>query len=250
MSPSHSTKNSKRYRYYLSQAYIQRRKEDAGSLTQIPAPELEKHLIGIIQNTLREKLQYDSYDLSMYKTMKKRLEEFCTKEWASFEERFIVRKVIEKIIVSSDKYKLTVKMNVLKKIAEYIWYNKKLEGFQEMTKNDIQEFEENIQLRRVNKGTSLSIGEHQVNRNEAMIKLVKQSFELHEQLLSGIGFEELQNTLQITKRRLDRILYMRFLSPDILKKILTGTQLEHWNTHLMYNCYKIDFKKQREYFGI
>lgn len=45
MSPSHSTRKEKRCRYYLSQAYIQRKKEEAGSLPQIPAQDIEDFIL-------------------------------------------------------------------------------------------------------------------------------------------------------------------------------------------------------------
>ncbi|KRE03239.1 resolvase [Bosea sp. Root670] len=41
MSPSHARKNGARYRYYVSQALIQHRKAEAGSIARISAPEIE-----------------------------------------------------------------------------------------------------------------------------------------------------------------------------------------------------------------
>jgi hypothetical protein len=41
MSPTHANKNGVRYRYYTSQALLQRRKEHAGSVPRVPAPEIE-----------------------------------------------------------------------------------------------------------------------------------------------------------------------------------------------------------------
>ena len=41
MSPSHAVKNSKRYRYYTSQAVLKQMSEKAGSLPRIPAAEVE-----------------------------------------------------------------------------------------------------------------------------------------------------------------------------------------------------------------
>jgi site-specific DNA recombinase len=42
MSPSHATKRGRRYRYYVSQAILQGRKEDVGSVASVPAMELER----------------------------------------------------------------------------------------------------------------------------------------------------------------------------------------------------------------
>jgi hypothetical protein len=41
MSPTHSNKLGLRYRYYVSHALLQQRKGEAGSITRVPAPEIE-----------------------------------------------------------------------------------------------------------------------------------------------------------------------------------------------------------------
>ena len=41
MSPSHSNKLGVRYRYYVSQAILQQRKAEAGSIARVPAAEIE-----------------------------------------------------------------------------------------------------------------------------------------------------------------------------------------------------------------
>jgi site-specific DNA recombinase len=41
MSPSHANKKGVRYRYYVSQALLQNRKADAGSIVRVPAPDVE-----------------------------------------------------------------------------------------------------------------------------------------------------------------------------------------------------------------
>jgi len=42
MSPTHSNKLGVRYRYYVSHAILQNRKEEAGSIARVPAPEIEQ----------------------------------------------------------------------------------------------------------------------------------------------------------------------------------------------------------------
>jgi site-specific DNA recombinase len=52
MSPTHSTKLGVRYRYYVSHALLQRRPEEAGSVSRVPAPEIEAKVIEAIQRHL------------------------------------------------------------------------------------------------------------------------------------------------------------------------------------------------------
>jgi site-specific DNA recombinase len=42
MSPTHANKKGVRYRYYVSQALLQNRKGESGSIARVPAPEVEK----------------------------------------------------------------------------------------------------------------------------------------------------------------------------------------------------------------
>jgi site-specific DNA recombinase len=59
MSPSHATKRGRRYRYYVSQAILQGRKEDVGSVASVPAMELERRVVdavrGAASTDLRER---------------------------------------------------------------------------------------------------------------------------------------------------------------------------------------------------
>jgi site-specific DNA recombinase len=53
MSPSHANKKGIRYRYYVSQAVLQNRKSEAGSVARVSAPEVER----IVTQALRDAFQ-------------------------------------------------------------------------------------------------------------------------------------------------------------------------------------------------
>jgi hypothetical protein len=52
MTPSHSNKDGVRYRYYVSHVLLQRRKNDAGRVTRVPAIALEKLVVGALRARL------------------------------------------------------------------------------------------------------------------------------------------------------------------------------------------------------
>src|SRR3954451_21598534 len=52
MTPAHANKGGARYRYYVSQALLQRRREDAGSIARVPAPELEQVVVRAVRTRL------------------------------------------------------------------------------------------------------------------------------------------------------------------------------------------------------
>jgi len=49
MTPSTGKKGSARYRYYVSAALLQGRREDAGSVPRVPAPDVEAAVIGALR---------------------------------------------------------------------------------------------------------------------------------------------------------------------------------------------------------
>jgi DNA invertase Pin-like site-specific DNA recombinase len=49
MTPSHANKNGARYRYYVSQAVLQRCRENAGTISRVPAPEVEQAVVKAIR---------------------------------------------------------------------------------------------------------------------------------------------------------------------------------------------------------
>ena len=53
MSPTHSTKLGVRYRYYVSHALLQNRKQAAGSVTRMPAPDIERLVLDGVRNHLQ-----------------------------------------------------------------------------------------------------------------------------------------------------------------------------------------------------
>jgi site-specific DNA recombinase len=50
MSPSHANKKGVRYRYYVSQALLQNRKDEAGAISRIAAPEIEELVVAAVRH--------------------------------------------------------------------------------------------------------------------------------------------------------------------------------------------------------
>jgi site-specific DNA recombinase len=54
MSPSHANKKGVRYRYYVSQAVLQNRKEEAGSIARIAAPGIEELVVAALRHRVED----------------------------------------------------------------------------------------------------------------------------------------------------------------------------------------------------
>src|SRR6266511_336914 len=69
MSPTHSNKLGVRYRYYVSHAILQKRKAEAGTITRVPAPDIEKLVLDGVRQHLasideaEQPIAIDDHDL-------------------------------------------------------------------------------------------------------------------------------------------------------------------------------------------
>jgi site-specific DNA recombinase len=63
MSPTHANKKGVRYRYYTSHALLQRRKEEAGSVPRVPAPEVEALVCEALRRENSEAAEFSDKDL-------------------------------------------------------------------------------------------------------------------------------------------------------------------------------------------
>ena len=61
MGPSHAAKGGRRWRYYISQAILTGRKPDAGSITRVPAAQIEKQVFDAIQSVIASKRSNEGF---------------------------------------------------------------------------------------------------------------------------------------------------------------------------------------------
>ncbi|MGL5254075.1 MAG: hypothetical protein ACRC9L_03565 [Brevinema sp.] len=88
--------------------------------------------------------------------------------------------------------------------------------------------------------------EGQSQRNESLVNALKQAWEWNDWIAEGrIGsIAELAETLKITRRYVERILNMRYLSPKIQLMILKGTQPVSWTTHTFIKVLPSNWEEQ------
>jgi hypothetical protein len=63
MTPTHANKKGVRYRYYVSQALLQGRKEEAGVVARVSAPNVEQLVIGALQAAFNQEPEESDRDL-------------------------------------------------------------------------------------------------------------------------------------------------------------------------------------------
>lgn len=249
MSPSHAVKKSKRYRYYISQAYLKKRKELAGSLPQVPANELEGHASHLIKSKMEDMLRLENYSIEQYQLYKLNLENYLDKE-----THFIVRNIIHKVVISHINIIYYLNPNSLQELFELIITKQDINNCEtkEITDNDCEIIILPCELKRVNQGKTLIVGKQDTRQDGGMIKALKLSWEWHEMLLKDeIYANELARRLGYkTPRYVENVLRLRFLSPKIQKMILTGEQKMHWTNKLLFSIKSHDWREQERVLGV
>jgi len=100
MSPSHAVKGGIRYRYYLGQAVLQGRVQEAGSITRLPAADLEMLVIEAINNRLASD-EHTRVAGAQLMGMEER------------DRRPALRRVISRVEVSGDQIRITIDRSAL-----------------------------------------------------------------------------------------------------------------------------------------
>ena len=227
MSPSHSNTRNRKYRYYVSQALIQHRKQDAGVISKIPAGEIEKFITQeikeFVSNPNNIQPLVNESDIHKQKAL-------LTNIAHKIDNQFI-RTILSKSVIYNDKVEITICKNQLLKVLEAVVYSTDLpEELKDETKSPII-LTKNIKITATAKNGSILIltdsDTQQPEINPTLVKAIAKSYLWNKQLLSG----EVKNGAEIQKREslksyayVANILDLRFLAPSIVESILNGTQ--------------------------
>ena len=121
-SPSHAVKNGTRYRYYVSQAVLQNREGDAGSIIRIPAREIEEMLGARLLAFLKDSGQLiDEIGACLKPRDQKRLMNAAgkqTERWprmSTSERRAFILRVIAKVVVNKEEIRIVLRKGQLQK---------------------------------------------------------------------------------------------------------------------------------------
>ena len=124
MSPSYSNnRHKKRYRYYTSQAIIQNRPQDEGSLSKIPGNEIENFIRKEVGNYLKNKDEIQK--LISHYPVKKQAQILNGLSEIIITDQ-IIRCVLKDVILSKDEVKIRLNQNILIDIIEKLVFNQPL----------------------------------------------------------------------------------------------------------------------------
>lgn len=229
MSPSHSNNRHKRtYRYYISQAIIQNRQHEAGSLSKVPAKEIEIFVKTQIINFIKDENNIQKYLEDFPVRKQKKI--LSTVEFAEFDNVFI-RTIIDKIVLHEDKIDILINKAILINALEAIAYNLiikfETDSTEQITLNKPVKL-----LATPQSGNKLIIG-NEVEYNLALIQAITKGFYYHKLWAEGKLTPEQKNSYTY------RLMNLRLLPPKIIEAVLSGKQTSDITVKRLYELAKI-----------
>lgn len=229
MSPTHSTKNGKRYRYYVSQARIQNRLQDLGSITKISAGEIENFVISKIKEIVLDKklLQelFADYPINQQKIIYERISEKLI-------DTTFIRHVIIKVIISKENILITTSKTLLSEAIKYLIFKSNLPVEQNYDKTSEIDYEYKIRISSTTKnGSKVIIGD--VNKREVnkfLLEAIVKSFYYHK-----LMFENKLTSKQKANTHIYRLMKLRFLPKEIIESIFNGEQAHDLTIDKLYS---------------
>jgi site-specific DNA recombinase len=264
--PSHSVKDGKRYRYYVSQAAIQHLPHAGKAPIRIPAQEVEAAILARLQSFLAKDqdmldlLAFDSDDASTMQTLlaaAKRMAKTLETAPATEVCRF-VRLVVRGVIVREASIEVKLGKEATRAALAGGWL--KAQDPATVT-HDSNAYEETLVLNidgRVKRcGGEVRLilegaREHDPARPvPAMIKAVARAHAWYEQIVEGKSFggRAIAATTGLDERYVSVIIRCAFLAPDIVEAILDGRQPPNFTLAKITSRPSMNWAEQRGHLG-
>ena len=248
--PVHGKKQSKRYRYYVSELLITDCRDKAPQGLRLPAQELEDIVIDELSNWLNDTsaildaLHVSPEDMQSIQSQSKN---FAYEIKQETPERYpLIRQMIKKVIVHPESIQMEIDPTILQ--------------------NQNQEEKRNpgatvtlrvpVQVRRCGYAVRLLIPGSSTIRQAPDNRMIKQIAQAHDwfgRLTSGRAksIKEIATVEGVTNSYVRKMIHRAFLAPDIVRAIFNGTQPPEFNLEALKKCIPlpIDWNEQRRLLG-
>ncbi|MDR0723832.1 MAG: hypothetical protein LBF23_01435 [Endomicrobium sp.] len=218
MSPSHSNKKGKRYRYYLCQAVIRHEKQknrgnnkdSVGRNRKLRDRNNKRYskILKTIQRLLKD------FPINTHKEVLKKSKEINLTPQ-------IIRDTISKIKIFKEKIEVTYYPQYIKEILLSHYENRSLK--QEVENKTEEIIEKDIRITVVDNSSKIiiGIGDEKHEQNEQLIKAVLRAYKWGKKLKESpiFGLKEISDEEKISKRYEDKVLKLAYLSPKITQSI-------------------------------
>lgn len=215
MSPNYSNnRHKKRYRYYTSQAIIQNRPQDEGSLSKIPGNEIENFIRKEVGNYLKNKDEIQK--LISHYPVKKQAQILNGLGEITITDQ-IIRCVLKDVILSKDEVKIRLNQNILIDIIEKLVFNQPL--IIEIEETDFITLNKNVSIVATPRQGNKIITGDEIEYNMSLIQAITKGFYYYKLREENKLTREQRNSSHV-----NRLINLRYLPPNVIEDILNGKQ--------------------------
>ena len=266
LTPIHTIRRGKRYRYYVSQAVLQQQTAQQGRGCRIPAREIEQHITRRMETWLAaerellDQLALPSDDTAVHTALlasAKAWKNLGTREPAQV--RAFLLATVRQVTVEETAVHMTLSRSGLRTVLVRgtdipSTVLTPLRGQEEP--DDVIQVSVRVRLTRCGGGLRLIVpgesgGERTATTNAVLIKAVARAYTWYERLLSGeaTSLRAIAREHGVTPRYVGRILRCAFLAPDLVEAILHGRQPPELTLAGLCHSLPLDWAEQRKEIG-
>ena len=268
LSPSHAVKNGARYRYYVSQAVLQHRDGEAGSVIRVPAREIEELVAARIAALLKDSGKViDELGESLSPRDQERLIVAARKQaerWqrmSASEQRAFIMGVVASVTVGGEEIRIVLRRSALRHALlgdESSMRTASADRGQAGAPANGDELTLRVPAR-----LKLCSGEMRLvippghvrelrpRPNATLIKALARAYGWKEKLFSGQApsIQTIAKAEGVTPRYVGRIMRLAFLAPDIVEAIIDGYQPANLELERLMKGVPIGWNEQRRVLG-
>lgn len=242
MTPSHSNSHKRRYRYYVSTALKNYKSSNAGSVSKIPAGEVEKFVVETTKEFLQDKEQVQNI-ISEYKISKQNKLIYTAQNIKDYSEPKLIRAIIHKIIISKNSIEITINANSLINVLNALASNQKIIVPDRNEKFNPITITKKIKITQPSRNDNILIlNAKEYNTpepNPYLVNAIVKSYYYHKQIRNGKTIDDLQTEEGLKDSKYIRnILNLKYISPELTEQILTGTQSKDLSLNKLIEKYK------------
>ncbi len=230
MTPSHSNSHKRRYRYYVSTALKNYNDSEVGTISKIPAGEIEKFVVETTKEFWQDKGQIQKL-VKDFKVSKQNKLIYTAQNIKNYLEPKLIRAIIYKIVISKKLIEITLNENSLINVLNALSNNQKFVIPDKSEKFNPITITKKIKITQPSRNDNILILNAKKydtpEPNPYLINAIVKSYYYHKQIQAGRTIEDLQSEEGFKDSKYIRnILNLKYISPDLTEQILNGTQPE------------------------
>ncbi len=230
MSPSHSNTRGRKYRYYVSRAISKLEKARFGSVSKIPAGEIEKFVIQSIKAYLQNKKEIQKYIQNLDVVDQNNV--FDKLANLNYTNPRLIRAILAKVTISKEWIEIGLYKNQIQEMLENFMYCDEIPAEIKVESSNSLVIKKDIRIATTSRlGCNVLIISNDTEQtpmpNDSLIKAIVRCHFWHKLLETGAA----KNVVDIQrqeglkdKKYIRQVLSLRFLPPEITANILNGTQ--------------------------